>query len=91
MVFEKLFCQEKSEENYLQMLPGHTDDVSAVTLELMGAFVYSFTASSTESWRLQQWEQTEKEDPLLVYEYGHSLIWEKALLQINTIYIVSYG
>lgn len=66
MVFEKLFCQEKSEENYLQMLSGHTDDVSAV----MGAFVYSFTPSSTESWRLQQWEQTEKEDPLLVYGYG---------------------
>lgn len=70
MVFEKLFCQEESEENYLQMLSGHTDDVSAVTLELMGAFVSSFTPSSTESWRLQQWEQTEKEDPLLVYEYG---------------------
>lgn len=73
--FEKLFCQEKSEESYLQVRSGHTDDVSAVTLGLVDAFVYSFTHTSTESWRLQQWEQTEKEDPVLVYEYGHSQIW----------------
>lgn len=56
------------------MHSGHTDDVSAVTLQLMGAFVYSFPPSSTESWRLQQGEQTEKEDPVLVDKYGHSLI-----------------
>lgn len=67
IVFEKLFCQEKSEENYLQMRSGHTDDVSAVPLSLMGAFIQSFTPSSTESWCLQQREQTEKEDPLLVF------------------------
>lgn len=73
-IVEKLFCQEKSEENYLQVQSGHTDDVSAVTLELMGAFVHSFTPSSIKSWCLQQREQTEKEDPLLVHEYGHSLI-----------------
>lgn len=43
------------------MRSGHTDDVSDVTLELKGVFVHSFTPSSTESWVLQQWEQTEKE------------------------------
>lgn len=48
-----LQCGMPSLKN-LQMLSGHTDDVSDVTLELMGAFVYSFTPSSTESWRLQQ-------------------------------------
>lgn len=54
------------EENYLQMQSGHTDDVSDVTLELTGGFIHSFTPSSTESWGLQQWEQTEKEDTSLV-------------------------
>lgn len=84
IVFEKLFCQEKNgEEDYLQMWSGHTDDVSGVTLELMAGFVHSFTPSSSESWGLQQWEQTEKEDSLIsIWNSGrHRSAELKCLLQ----------
>lgn len=53
---------------YLAMQSGHTNDVSGVTLELTGGFVPSFISCSTESWHLQQWEQTKKEDPRLEFE-----------------------
>lgn len=49
------------------MRSSHTDEVSDDTLELTGDFLHSFTPSSAESWGLQQWEQTEKENPSLVF------------------------